>query len=65
MKKVTYLSVFEPGKDGFGIFFPDLPGCTSLASSIEEAFEMAKEALEFHYYGLSKSKEEIPALQKR
>ena len=60
MKKVTYLAIVEPSKSDYGIFFPDLPGCTSMASSIEEAFEMAKEALELHYYGMEKSKESIP-----
>lgn len=27
MRKLTYLAVFEPSDDGYGVYFPDLPGC--------------------------------------
>jgi len=29
MRKLTCLAVLEPSTDGYGVFFPDLPGCIS------------------------------------
>jgi hypothetical protein len=34
------------------IEYPDLPGCLSCADNEEEAFKMAKEALQLHLYGM-------------
>ncbi|MCD7840094.1 MAG: type II toxin-antitoxin system HicB family antitoxin [Erysipelotrichaceae bacterium] len=60
MRKITYLAVLEPSTDGYGVFFPDLPGCTSLGDNIEEAQKNAQEALELHIYGMEKDHEKIP-----
>ena len=55
MRKLTYLAVLEPSDDGgFGVYFPDLPGCISYGSDLEEAIANAKEALELHIYGMEK-----------
>ena len=59
-RELTYLAVFDSTKDGYSIFFPDLPGCISLGDTLEEARENAKEALELHVYGMEKDKEELP-----
>lgn len=32
-----YTAIIEKAKDGFGVFFPDLPGCTSFGKTIEDA----------------------------
>ncbi|MCD8294178.1 MAG: type II toxin-antitoxin system HicB family antitoxin [Clostridia bacterium] len=61
MKKVSYIAIFEPGSDGYSVYFPDLPGCTSYGKNFEEAQREAKEALGLHLYGMEKSGEEIPA----
>jgi len=61
MRKSTYLAVLEPSNDGYGVFFPDIPGCISFGTDIEEAQANAKEALELHVYGMEKSGEELPA----
>ena len=61
MKKVTYLAVFEPSKDGYGVYFPDLPGCASIGKTYEEALKGAEEALGLHLYGMEKDGDEIPA----
>jgi predicted RNase H-like HicB family nuclease len=61
MNKLTYLAVCEPdGENGFGIYFPDLPGCVSYGSDIEEAKKNAKEALELHIYGMQEDGEILP-----
>lgn len=43
-----YPAVIEQAKDGFGVFFPDLPGCTSAGASLQEAARNAEEALQAH-----------------
>lgn len=46
LKKIIYPAVFSQDDDGITITFPDLPGCISCADTFEEAYEMAKEAME-------------------
>lgn len=60
MRKLTYLAVLEPSSDGYGVFFPDLPGCFSFGSTLAEAQANAREALELHIYGLEKDNDPIP-----
>ena len=36
MRSLTYLAIFEPSADGYGVFFPDLPGCISFGKNISE-----------------------------
>lgn len=47
-KKLIYPAVFLQDDDGITITFPDLPGCISCASTFEEAYDMAKEAMELY-----------------
>ena len=62
MRKLTYFAVFEPSESGgYGIYFPDLPGCTSFGGTYNEAERMAKEALGIHVYEMEKDGEELPA----
>lgn len=61
MRKLTYLAVLEPSDTGYSVYFPDLPGCISLGSTLDEAQKMAKEALELHIYGMEKNGEVLPA----
>ena len=48
MVTVTYPAIIERGADGFGVYFPDLPGCVSAGATIQEAAERAEEALAGH-----------------
>ena len=43
-----YTAIIEKAKDGFGVFFPDLPGCTSFGRSVEEAASNAYSAAQAH-----------------
>ncbi len=43
-----YVAVFEKSADGFGVFFPEVPGCTSAGDTVAEAAKNATEALESH-----------------
>lgn len=61
MRKLTYFAVFELSEDGgYGVYFPDLPGCASYGKTFEEAEKMAIEALGLHIYGMEKDKDELP-----
>jgi predicted RNase H-like HicB family nuclease len=49
-----YVAIIEDaGPDhAIGVWFPDLPGCTSAGDDIDEALRNAPEALEFYAEGL-------------
>jgi predicted RNase H-like HicB family nuclease len=61
MRKLTYLAVLEnnAGK-GYGVFFPDVPGCVSYGDDFDQAVKKGKEALELHIYGMEKDREPVP-----
>ena len=61
MEKLTYLAVCESaGAKGYGVYFPDLPGCISYGDDLAEAQANAKEALELHIYGMQVDGDKIP-----
>jgi predicted RNase H-like HicB family nuclease len=43
-----YAAIIERAKNGFGVFFPDIPGCTSAGATIHEAAANAEKALQTH-----------------
>jgi predicted RNase H-like HicB family nuclease len=49
----------DPDSD-YGVTVPDLPGCFSAGSTIDEAMAMAREAIEFHVEGLAGHGEPVP-----
>jgi len=62
MRKLSYLAVFEPNGDGgYGVYFPDLLGCTSYGETYEKAQKMAQESLGLHIYEMEKDGDNIPA----
>lgn len=61
MRKLTYLAILEPASDGgYGVYFPDLPGCISYGKTIEEAQSMASEAAGLHIYGIESDNDPLP-----
>ncbi|WP_286078966.1 type II toxin-antitoxin system HicB family antitoxin [Faecalibaculum rodentium] len=60
MKTKTYLAVMEPCDSGYGVYFPDFPGCVASGKTIDQAARIAKDALSMHYYTLEEESEEIP-----
>ena len=60
MKKYIALFEYENGKNGYGIVFPDLPGCFSAGDNYDDAYRMAHEALAFHINGLMTEGMQIP-----
>ena len=57
-----YIAVIEKRKNSdYGVIFPDFPGCISAGKTLEEAKNMAEEALQFHIDGMLHDKEELPS----
>ncbi len=49
MNKLLYPAIFEKEDTRYSIFFPNIPGCNSEGDTVEEAYEMAKDALGLMY----------------
>jgi len=49
----------EP-EGGYTVIVPSLPGCVTYGSTIEEAMEMAKEAIELYIESLKEHGEVVP-----
>ncbi len=55
-----YPAVVERAEDGFGVVFPDVPGCVSAGDTVAEALANAAEALEAHLERLAAAGEPWP-----
>lgn len=55
-----YPAIVERGICGFGVSFPDFPGCVSAGDTFDEAVRSAAEALAFHVEGMRADGEPIP-----
>ena len=53
-------AIVEKSSDGYGVFFPDLPGCTSAGTTVQEAALNAEEALQAHIELTMEHGEAIP-----
>lgn len=49
---MKYLIVIEETVNGYSAYSPDLPGCASSGSTIEETERNMREAIELHLEGL-------------
>jgi len=62
MATVYFTAIIEGDREtGYGVFFPDLPGCVSSGDTVDEAVRGAEEALSLHLAGMTEDKEIIPA----
>ena len=61
MKVLSYRVLLrkEP-EGGYTVIVPSLPGCVTCGDTVEEAIEMAKEAIELYIESLRDHGEEIP-----
>ncbi len=61
-KTLHYNLIFRPEQErGFTVIVPSLPGCITYGKNLEEAKEMARDAIEGYIYSLKKHKESIPS----
>ena len=58
---MRYVSFIHRDEAGFGVSFPDFPGCVSVGATIDDAFRQGSEALAFHVEGLVDDGEAIPS----
>jgi len=65
MKVMSYRVMLrnEP-EGGYTVIVPSLPGCVTYGETIEQAIEMAKEAIELYIESLKEHNEEIPTEEK-
>ena len=52
--------VHKEAKTDFGVSFPDFPGCITAGKNIDEAKDMAQEALTLHIQGMLEDSEQLP-----
>ncbi len=52
--------VHKEAKSAFGVSFPDFPGCITAGINIDEAKDMAQEALTLHIKGMFEDGEQLP-----
>lgn len=45
MKNTYYPAVFHPEEAGYSVFIPDIEGCSTQGDTMDEAVEMAKDAI--------------------
>lgn len=57
---MKYLIVIENSETGFSAYSPDLPGCVSTGSTVEETERNMREAIEFHIEGLRAEGYDVP-----
>ena len=55
-----YAIIIEGEGDSFSAYAPELPGCVSAASSVEEVEALMREAIQFHLDMMRERGEEIP-----
>src|SRR5919198_1057564 len=60
MSLVFYPAIVESGTSGYGVFFPDLPGCTSAGNTVQAAARNAQEALRGHLRLMIEDSDPIP-----
>lgn len=53
-------AVHKEAKSDFGVSFPDFPGCITAGKNIDEAKDMAQEALTFHIQGMLEDGDQLP-----
>ena len=58
---MRYIAFIHREEDtGYGISFPDFPGCVSIGNTVDEAVRKGCEALAFHFEGMVSDGEAIP-----
>lgn len=59
MQYVTF--IHSDDAPGFGVSFPDFPGCVTQGDTLDDALRLGREALAFHVECMIKDGESVPA----
>ena len=57
---VKYLVIYEKGKDGYGAYVPDLPGCVAVGESLDDVKALVREAIAMHLQSMRQDGDPIP-----
>lgn len=57
---MRYVAFIHRDDAGYGVSFPDFPGCVSVGDTVDDAVRQGSEALAFHVEGLAADGEPIP-----
>lgn len=60
MPATYYPAVIDRSASGFGVSFPDFPGCIAAGATVSEAALNAEAALALHVEGMAKDKDPLP-----
>ncbi len=55
-----YLVVIEKANNNYSAFSPDLPGCITVGTTVDEIVSFMREAIELYLEGLIEKNEAIP-----
>ncbi len=55
-----YTVIYEPGRENWAAYVPDLPGCIATAKTRKQLERRIREAIEFHIEGLRLHGEAVP-----
>ncbi len=55
-----FLIILEKGRENYGAYSPDLPGCTAVGDTVEEVEQNMQKAIEMHLQGMIEDHETIP-----
>ena len=58
--EMRYPVIVERGERNFSAYVPDLPGCVTTGSSLEETQKNIEEAISLHLEGMREDGEPIP-----
>lgn len=62
MASRTYIALVEEAEEGgYGVSFPDLPGCVSGGDDMDDAVSNAAEALSLHLNGMVEDGDDLPS----
>jgi predicted RNase H-like HicB family nuclease len=57
---MKYLVIVEKGKNSWGAYVPDLPGCAVVGETREEALRLIREGIELHIASLRQEGTPVP-----
>lgn len=60
MNRTYKINLRKEEEGGYTVFVPSLPGCITYGETVEEAIDMAKEAIELYIEELQDRGESIP-----
>ena len=60
MNRTYKINLRKEVEGGYTVFVPSLPGCITYGDTVDEAIEMAKEAIELYIEELQDRGEQVP-----